>query len=71
METSEYLFLLLFIMIGALAFSAAVFNFNWFFTTRQAKTFVNWLGRNGARFFYGLLGLALIVCGIAGWLTFK
>jgi len=71
MQTSEYLFLLLFIGIGGLALSAAVFNFEWFFSTRQANTFINWLGRLGARLFYAILGLGLIVCGVVGLYTFK
>ncbi len=71
MQTSEYLFLLLFIGIGGFSFAAALFNFEWFFSTRQANTFINWLGRTGARLFYAVLGLGLIGCGIAGLLTYK
>ncbi|MCD7931439.1 MAG: immunity 17 family protein [Tannerellaceae bacterium] len=71
METSEYFFLFLFIAIGGLSLAAALFNMEWFFTTRQAATFVNWLGRFGARLFYGILGVALIACGITGLVIFK
>ncbi|WP_321571508.1 immunity 17 family protein [Parabacteroides goldsteinii] len=43
-----------------------MFNFDWYFETSGATTFVNKFGRKGARIFYALLGLALIGCGTLG-----
>jgi small neutral amino acid transporter SnatA (MarC family) len=64
MKTSEYLVLLIFVAAGAVSLTAAVFNFDWYFQSRKASTFVHWFGRNGARVFYGLLGVALIAAGL-------
>lgn len=68
MDPSEYFILALFIALGAFSIIAAAFNIDWYFKTSGAMTFVNWLGRTGARIFYVLLGLALIACGVAGLL---
>jgi small neutral amino acid transporter SnatA (MarC family) len=64
MRTSEYLVLAIFIAAGITSLAAAIFNFDWYFQSRKAATFVSWFGRKGARVFYGLLGLALIASGI-------
>jgi len=61
---SEYLVLAIFILGGVFALVASVLNFDWFFNSRKAETFVGWFGRTGARVFYGLVGLALIASGI-------
>ena len=66
MEPSEYLILVLFNALGAFSLVSAIANFDWFFETSAAMSFVNKMGRTGARFFYGLLGIALLVCGSLG-----
>lgn len=66
MEPSEYFMFILFIALGVFSMVAAIFNFDWYFKTSGAITFVNWFGRGGARLFYVLLGLALIACGVIG-----
>jgi small neutral amino acid transporter SnatA (MarC family) len=71
MAFAEYFILGLFVFLGLLSVIAALFNFEWYFGTSNARTFVNLLGRSGARIFYGLLGLALIVCGVAGYLQWS
>ncbi|MDR2968643.1 MAG: immunity 17 family protein [Tannerellaceae bacterium] len=71
MTFAEYFILGLFVFLGFLSITAALFNFEWYFRTSSARTFVNILGRSGARIFYGLLGLALIVCGVAGYLQWS
>lgn len=68
MTPSEYFILVIFILLGLFSLVSAVFNFDWYFRTTGALTFVNWLGRTGARIFYALLGIGLIVCGILGLL---
>jgi small neutral amino acid transporter SnatA (MarC family) len=64
METSEYLVLAIFILSGSVSLAASICNFDWFFQSRNSSTFVNRLGRTGARLFYGLIGIALIAAGV-------
>lgn len=66
MEPSEYFILVLFIALGLFSIVAAAFNFDWYFETSGATTFVKWLGRTGARVFYVFLGAGLVACGVAG-----
>ena len=62
MDPSEYFILSLFIALGLFSIVAAICNFDWYFKTSGAMTFVNWFGRGGARIFYALLGIGLIAC---------
>ena len=41
-----------------------MFDWEWFMTNRRARLFVSLFGRTGARIFYGLLGIALIVVAV-------
>ena len=66
MEPTDYFILVIFMALGAFSLIAAIFNFDWYFETSGATTFVNKLVRTGARLFYALLGLALIGCGTLG-----
>ena len=66
MDPSEYFILSLFIALGLFSIVAAICNFDWYFKTSGAMTFVNWFGRGGARSFYALLGIGLIACGALG-----
>ena len=66
MEPTDYFILVIFMALGAFSLIAAIFNFDWYFETNGAATFVNKFGRKGARIFYALLGLALISCGTLG-----
>ena len=49
MDPSEYFILSLFIALGLFSIVAAICNFDWYFKTSGAMTFVNWFGRGGAR----------------------
>ncbi len=55
MEPTDYFILAIFITLGAFSLVAAIFNFDWYFETSGATTFVNKFGRKGARIFYALL----------------
>ena len=66
MDPSETLILVLFNALGAFSLVAAVINMDWFFETSAAMSFVSKLGRTGARIFYGLLGIGLLICGSLG-----
>lgn len=66
MDPSEALILVLFNALGVFSLISAIANFDWFFETAAAMSFVSKLGRTGARIFYGFLGLGLLVCGSLG-----
>jgi small neutral amino acid transporter SnatA (MarC family) len=68
MTPSEYIILILFILLGLFSIIAAIGNMDWYFQTEGARFFVRYFGRTGARVFYVLLGLALIACGVAGFI---
>lgn len=57
----EALFRLVFILGGAFSIFCSVKDYDWFFNNHRAKPFVFLLGRNGARVFYILLGIFIIV----------
>lgn len=57
------LFTVVMALAGLFSLLASIFNWNFFFENRKAYLFVKLFGRNGARIFYGLLGLALIILG--------
>jgi len=49
---------------GAFSIAGAVADWDWFMNHRKARFFVNVLGRDGARVFYGLLGTAIAALGV-------
>lgn len=54
---------LLICAIGLLTILAAVSDWDWYFEHRKSKFFVDLMGRDGARVFYGILGLLIFVLG--------
>jgi small neutral amino acid transporter SnatA (MarC family) len=48
---------------GIFTIAASIFNWDFFFEDRKAYIFVKIFGRQGARIFYSLLGLALFYVG--------
>ena len=52
---------ILFVIGGLFSIISAAMDWNWFMNHRKARLFVKMFGRNGARIFYVLFGLALIV----------
>lgn len=50
----------LFALTGILSLLAAVFNWNWFFATRNMQFFMQKLGRQRTRFIYGIWGVILL-----------
>ncbi len=52
-------------LVGVYCLCAAFFNWNWFFENRRARGLVMVFGRNGARIFYGILGILIIVMSVA------
>ena len=49
---------------GIFSIVSSIFNFDFYFESRKARFFVSIFGRNGARVFYGILGLFLIILGL-------
>lgn len=54
----------IFIAIGIFSFCAGIFNWDWFMNARRVRFVVKILTRGGARIFYCLIGIAVIVFGI-------
>jgi hypothetical protein len=54
----------LWIAIGVFALCGAVFDWQWFMNHPKTRFFTSILGRTGARKFYGLLGIGLVVLGV-------
>ena len=53
----------LFVALGVFTALAAALDWEWFMGDRKARYFVRLFGRGGARMFYALLGIGLIVLG--------
>lgn len=62
--TPHYIIQALFVVGGAVALLAALFNWEWFFTAHNTQAVVRAVGRGRARWFYGLLGLLCIALAI-------
>lgn len=65
---------LVFAAIGLFSLMGAVMNWDWYFNNRRARGVVAIFGRNGARIFYGILGVFImaigavaVIGGILGW----
>lgn len=56
---------------GAFSLAGAAFDWDFFMNSYRAQFFVAIFGRTGARVFYGILGTAFVVLGLAfatGWI---
>ena len=51
------------IVFGLFTICAAALDWEWFMNHRKARFLIGFIGRPGARVFYTLLGLVLIVGG--------
>ncbi len=58
--------IILSILGGIFSLASAILDWEWFMTNYKAAVLVRILGRNGARLFYALLGLALAGLGFGG-----
>ena len=55
---------LVFMAAGAFSMLGAICNWDWFMNARKARFMVKILTRNGARLFYGILGVGFAVPGV-------
>lgn len=63
----KYLIIAFLAMGGLFCVLASIYNWDFFFNNRRARFFVSLIGRKGARIFYAILGLVLIVISIRGF----
>ncbi len=49
---------------GIFSIAGALFNWDWFMNNSRARGIVDLLGREGARVFYGLLGVFVLILSI-------
>lgn len=54
---------LILVAAGLFSICGAVLDWDFFINSRKARFFVSTLGRTGARVFYGILGLVIVVMG--------
>jgi hypothetical protein len=51
---------IIFLILGALAILASVFNFKWFFSSENVRMLVKYFGPRGTRVFYGIAGVLIL-----------
>lgn len=61
---SQYIVQGIFVVAGIISLLAAILDWEWFFTARNAQFVVQNVGRRRARCFYGALGVILISMSI-------
>ena len=61
----------LFVVVGAIAVLAAVFNWEWFFSAHNSQYIVRRAGRRRARLLYGLLGGIFIAVGVVFFIAVR
>ncbi|MBF0409743.1 MAG: immunity 17 family protein [Candidatus Riflebacteria bacterium] len=52
------------ILAGSFSIAGGIYNWDWFMEARKARSIVWLFGRNGARIFYGILGLVIALIGL-------
>lgn len=55
---------IIFLLSGIVALLAAMFNWEWFFTSHNAAPIVKRLGRTKSRWLYGALGVLFIIAAV-------
>lgn len=58
-ENKEIIAIIVAIGVGAFSVLASMFNWDFVFEGRKARTFTKLLGRNGTRIFYLIIGFTL------------
>lgn len=58
------LYSILFFAAGIFCLAGAYFNWDFFFNARKSRRIADLFGRNGARIFYAVLGIFIIVMGV-------
>ena len=55
---------LIFTFVGLFSLAGGVLDWNWFMNHYRSRFMTHVLGRSGARIFYSVLGIALVVLGL-------
>lgn len=61
----------LFLLTGILSFMAALFDWDWFFGSRNAMIVTKHLGRTKSRWLYGAMGILLIATAVGFYFFVK
>lgn len=69
--TYHYIMQGIFALAGLTSAAAALFNWDWFFSSRAASLVSNNAGRSRARLFYGLMGVVLIAAAVYFYLKIQ
>lgn len=56
----HYLLQAIMFVSGITALAASLFDWEWFFTTKNAEPIIKSIGRKNGRILYGIAGIALI-----------
>lgn len=59
-------FVLMFLVPGAMSVWVGLKGYKWFFNSSVPRLLRGYLGEKGAKIFYVILGILLIVCGLGG-----
>ena len=54
----------LILLVGLFVMASAVKNWDWYFNHRRACFIAMIFGRQGARIFYGIIGVVLVLFGV-------
>ena len=54
----------IFLIVGIVTVAASLLDWEWFFTADNASFLVKRLGRNGARWAYGAIGIIFIIAAL-------
>ncbi|MDR0939444.1 MAG: immunity 17 family protein [Mediterranea sp.] len=65
--TGHYVVQGIFAVAGIIALLAAAFDWEWFFSTRGARSMTRGVTRRRARLFYALLGIIMIGMAVFFW----
>ena len=52
------------VLAGMVCLCAAYYDWDWFFDNMRARPFVKIFGREGARTFYAILGIIIMILGL-------
>ena len=68
---THYIIQAIFVLVGFFTLLASLFNWDWFFTARNAQFIVANTGRKRARLFYAALGCLMIATGVYFFLSLQ
>ena len=63
-ETASVIMAVICLAAGLLSVAAALFDFDWFFNSPNARSLTGRMPRRWARAFYFIIGLAIIAMGV-------